>query len=150
MNPILLAAAAYLLPKVVKGKNTLEKLSVAPTGLKYDKEAKALRVILTVTNPTNNSLTITNIFLSVNVDGSTIGTIESPEAIVIPKTASKDVRLNVKFSVTGLAFFILKFVTTKAAKSAEFVGTAKVGGLNIPIKKTLPINFGTDKPKSDA
>ena len=149
MTPILLAAA-YFLTKGGKALNTAKNLSFSPTGIKFDKQKKALKVIVQASNPTNTSLTVDAVNLTVKADGSQIGTIQSYEKFTIPANGSKDLSFAVKFSVGGLAMFVLKFVTSRTVEAVELIGNIKYKGISLPIDKKIPVNFTAPakKPKT--
>lgn len=143
---VLLLGAAYAASKIFQGAKTAKSLDFSPIGIKYDKEKKALRVIIEASNPTNGALNIDSIFLTVYADKSKLGTIESTEAIKIEPLKSKDIAFNIKFAIGGLLLFIAKAVTSKSLDKVQFLGVAKVSGITLPINKELPVNIGTKKP----
>jgi hypothetical protein len=152
MNPILIAAAVLLLPKLIGEKVAANDLQFNPIGVK--KKDGKLNVIVEVTNPRGTTISIDGVFLTMFLqlgedNKSKIGAITIPreKAFKIEKKGVSTIYLPITLAglgLVGLTAKIIKF--RKQIASGEIkpkvivTGTVSTMGIIIPITKTVPLD----------
>jgi hypothetical protein len=141
MNPLILAAAAYLY-SAKRTEKAAGKLQFQPSAVNYDKTAKSLKVTFSVLNPTNKTVKIQSVFGTIFAGDDAIGTIEQGAAFDIKKLGRSTVTIPAKINPVGLAKLLAKVILYKGKykiPDAKILGEVRSMGLSTAINEKLTL-----------
>src|SRR5882762_1218135 len=99
-NLLLIGAAAVAAWYFLTRGSTLNSLQFIPRGIGL--QGTSLNLSLGILNPTNNSLRLSSVVGSLNVQGSPVGTVTSFQPVDIAPNSETDINLLITGNVFGL------------------------------------------------
>jgi hypothetical protein len=144
---LLLAGGAYLLYRGYALNKLSNKIEFAPAGAKIDVDKKAKRITLTlelsVINPTQTSVTVTDTFGKVvDAAGNTLGNFQTGTYTITP--GRNVIKIPVVVSGFGAFMTLTKAIATKKLPVVTIMYTNLIGALPVSDKLTFDLSTATN------
>jgi LEA14-like dessication related protein len=137
---IVIPLIALALWKYGGAKKASDRLEYEAKGIKWNKDKKNFTFILSVTNPSQTSLPVDNIFGNVFLGDRKIGKMEMTTKTTINKASTTDLRIPIRVPVEAVAS-VIDIITGKVPKEVKVLGTARSMGIDSPINETLKLEI---------
>ncbi|MBX7051183.1 MAG: LEA type 2 family protein [Flavobacteriales bacterium] len=146
---LLLAIIAFSLDscRVYKEVEVKEVLDVQV--LSFDEKGAECEIYLTVENPNNYKITLTETHVDLIFEGKPLGEVEVIEKTVIPKMAQSTIKLKCIASSDNIQVIAGDFFTLLFKSEFTLEGKGYIRGKALMVSKTVPVEFKENIKKED-
>lgn len=136
------AVALYAILKLKRGATIANRALFSIDKMNVDIRKRQINLILGILNPASGSIKINSVVGNLVLNGQSIASIENFTGLVVKGNAKSFLSLIMKPSGMGIVNLLIDFINAKKNKEkttavVQFIGTANVDGIAIPINTKM-------------